>query len=122
MADISDNGSFNLGLANIASNNFGPTATTNNANTAANTQVQQQSAQAAAMQNQLTRARLPLILARLHSMQPQTDDQSGVGGTGSGQVGQQQVLPREQQRDRRDGAEDEDSVREHRLRGFPARG
>jgi hypothetical protein len=88
MSDIPDNGSFNLGLANIASQNFGPTAVTNQQNVAANTQstnantqLTQQQAAAAAMQNQLTKARMPYILAQLHNMTSGQGDQSGVGGT-----------------------------------------
>ena len=83
MSDIADNGSFNLGLANIASQNSGPTAVANQQNTAANTQVQQQQGQAAAMQNQLTRARMPYILAQLHKMTTGQSDMSGVGGSDS---------------------------------------
>jgi len=90
MADISDNGSFNLGLANITASNYGPNAITSQANTAANTQNQQantqltqQQAQAAAMQNQIARARQPLILARLYAMTSGQDDVSGVGGSSS---------------------------------------
>jgi len=83
MSDIPDSGSFNLGLANIASQNYGPTATANQANTNANTQLQQQQAQAAAMQNQLTKARMPFILAGLHRMATGEDDLSGVGGSDS---------------------------------------
>jgi hypothetical protein len=84
MSDIADNGSFNLGLANINSANYGPTATANQANTNANTQVQQQAAQSAAMDNQIMKARMPLILSRLHGMTTGADDQSGVGGEDSG--------------------------------------
>jgi len=80
MADISDNGSFNLGLANISSQNYGPTATANQANTNASTQMVQQQTQAAAMQNQLMRARMPLILAGIHDESVGAGDQTGVGG------------------------------------------
>jgi hypothetical protein len=83
MADISDNGSFLGNLANINSQNFGPTAVANQANTAANTQVQQQSAQAQAMQNKLMAARMPLILSQLHDESVGAGDQSGVGGGGA---------------------------------------
>jgi hypothetical protein len=82
MADISDNGSFNLGLANIASQNYGNTAVTNNANTAANTQVQQQQGQQMAMQNKLMAARMPLILSQLHDESVGAGDSSGVGSGG----------------------------------------
>lgn len=81
MADISDNGSFNLGLANIAAQQSGPSAITSQANTAANTQLTQQQTQAARMENQVTQARQPLILARLHAMAAGAGDQSGVGGS-----------------------------------------
>jgi hypothetical protein len=85
MADISDNGSFNLGLANIASQNYGPTASANNANTNANTQVQQQTAQTSAMQNKLMAARMPLILSQLHDESVGSGDSSGVGGEADSQ-------------------------------------
>ena len=78
MSDIADSGSFNLGLANIASQNYGTTANTNNANTAANTQVQQQQAQAGAMQNKILAARMPLILAGIHDDSIGSSDSSGV--------------------------------------------
>ena len=78
MADISDNGSFNLGLANIASQNYGPTATTNQGLAGAQTQNVQQQTQAAAMENQILKARLPLILSRLHGETTGAGDQSGV--------------------------------------------
>jgi hypothetical protein len=84
MSDIPDNGSFNLGLANIASQNYGPTAVAGQANTNASTQLTQQQTQAAAMENQVARARQPLILAKLHAMSDGVDDQSGVGGVSSG--------------------------------------
>jgi len=80
MSDIPDNGSFNLGLANIASQNYGPTATANQGLAGANTQNIQQSTQAQAMQNKLMAARMPLILSRLHDMSVGMGDQSGVGG------------------------------------------
>jgi hypothetical protein len=78
MSDISDQSSFALGLANINSQNFGPTATTNQANTNANTAVQSQQAQAAAMQNKLMQARMPLILSQLHDDSVGAGDKSGV--------------------------------------------
>jgi hypothetical protein len=84
MADISDSGSFNLGLANIASQNYGPTATANQANTAANTAQTQQQAQASAMQNRLMAARMPLILSQLHDESIGAGGQSGVEGATSG--------------------------------------
>lgn len=105
MSDIADNGSFALGILNNNSQNFGPTAVANQGLTAANTQstqantqLTQQQAAAAAMQNQLTQARLPLILARLHDMTTGQDDQSGVGGSdsspanGGGEGGEPQAL------------------------------
>src|ERR1700722_19739361 len=79
MADVSDNGSFNLGLANITSQNYGPTATANQANTNANTAQVQQQAQAAAMQNKIMQARMPLILAGIHDESVGSGDSSGVG-------------------------------------------
>jgi hypothetical protein len=82
MADISDNGSFLGNLASQNSQNFGPTAITNQANTAANTQVQQQAAQSAQMQNQILKARMPMILAGLHDQSVGAGDQSGVGSGG----------------------------------------
>ena len=82
MADISDSGSFNLGLANIASQNYGPTATSNQALQGAQTQGAQQQAQAQAMQNKLMSARMPLILSKLHDMSVGMGDQSGVEGGG----------------------------------------
>jgi hypothetical protein len=83
MSDIADNGAFNSNLANIASQNFGPSAVANQQLTGAQTQGAQQTAQAAAMQNQLMRARMPLILSRLHDMTQGAGDQSGVGGSDS---------------------------------------
>jgi hypothetical protein len=80
MADISDSGSFNLGLANIASQNYGPTATSNQALQGAQTQGAQQQAQAQAMQNKLMAARMPLILSQLHDESVGAGDESGVGG------------------------------------------
>jgi hypothetical protein len=92
MSDIADNGSFNLGLANLASQNYGPTAITSQANTAANTQLEgaqaqnvSQQAQAAAMQNQLMRARLPLILSQLHDESVGAGDSSGTSTVGGAQ-------------------------------------
>lgn len=80
MSDISDNGSFNLGLANIASQNYGPNAVSSQGLQSAQTQGAQQQAQAAAMENQILRARMPLILSRLHSETTGAGDQSGVDG------------------------------------------
>src|SRR5271165_1083229 len=85
MSDIPDSGSFNLGLANIASQNYGPTAVTSQANTAANTQNQQQAAQAQAMQNKIMAARMPLILSQLHDESVGAGDQSGVGAASGSQ-------------------------------------
>jgi hypothetical protein len=98
MADISDNGGFNLGLANIAAQNSGPTAITNQANTAANTANTQQQAQAQAMQNQILKARLPFIMAGLHGQAAGADadasDRSGVGGgSGSGDASIKSATP-----------------------------
>jgi hypothetical protein len=90
MADVSNDSGFSLGLANIASQNSGPTAMANQANTNANTQVQQQSAQAQGMENQILKARMPLILSRLHGQTAAAGDQSGVAdedGSGGGPNG-----------------------------------
>jgi hypothetical protein len=89
MADISDNGSFNLGLANIASQNYGPTATTNQGLAGAQTQNVQQQTQAQSMQNQILKARMPLIMAALHNESAGAGDQSGVGddsGAGASEI------------------------------------
>jgi hypothetical protein len=80
MADISDSGSFNLGLANIASQNYGPAATSTQALQGANTQNIQQTTQAQTMQNKIMAARMPLILSQLHDESVGAGDQSGVGG------------------------------------------
>ena len=77
MADIADNGSFNLGLANIAMQNSGPTAVANQQNTNANTQLTQQQTQAAAMQNKLMATRMPLILSQLNDENAGNTDTSG---------------------------------------------
>jgi hypothetical protein len=77
MADIADNGSFNLGLANIAMQNNGPTAVANQANTNANTQMTQQQTAAAAMQNKIMAARMPLILSQLNDESAGSTDKSG---------------------------------------------
>jgi hypothetical protein len=87
MSDIPDNGAFSLGLANITSQNYGPTAVASQAQTGANTQNLQQSAQAQAMQNKLMQARMPLILSRLHDMSVGMGDQSGVGGEDNAPAG-----------------------------------
>ncbi len=84
MSDLADIGSSQLGYANIASQNSGSTAITNQANTAANTQLQQQQAQQAAMQNKIMAARMPFILSGLHNDSAGSGDQSGVGGGGGG--------------------------------------
>ena len=80
MADISDNGSFNAALGNTVSQNFGPTAVANQANENASTAQTQQQTQAAAMQNKLMAARMPLILSQLHDATVGAGDSSGVGG------------------------------------------
>jgi hypothetical protein len=79
MADISDSGSFNLGLANIQSQNYGPNATSTQGLQGAQTQNVNQQAQAQAMENQILRARIPLILSRLHGETEGAGDQSGTG-------------------------------------------
>src|SRR5580692_7120350 len=85
MSDIADNGSFNLGLANIASQNYGPSAISNQNLQGAQTQNIQQQAQASAMQNKLMAARMPLILSQLHDESVGAGDQSGVGGEADNQ-------------------------------------
>jgi hypothetical protein len=70
---ISDNGAYNTGLGNIASANYGPTAVAGQQNTAANTALTSQQAQQAGMQNQITRASMPLIMKALKDA---TEDQS----------------------------------------------
>src|ERR1700677_1456226 len=80
MSDIADNGSFNASLANIASSNFGPTAVAGQQLQQAQTQNVQQQAQAAAMQNKLMAARMPLILSQLNDESLGATDSSGVGG------------------------------------------
>jgi hypothetical protein len=84
MADVSNDSGFSLGLANIASQNSGPTAMANQANVNANTAQTQQATRNAAMENQIMQARLPLILARLHGQTTGSADQSGVGDEDSG--------------------------------------
>jgi hypothetical protein len=76
VSDIPDNGSFSLGLANIASNNFGPTAVANQNMTGAQAQAQQ-------MQNKIMQARLPLILSQLNDESAGSADRSGTGLVGS---------------------------------------
>ena len=78
MSDIPDTGSFNLGLANIASQNYGPSATSTQAMQGAQTQNVQQQTRNAAMENQIMQARMPLILSRLHGQTTGAGDQSGV--------------------------------------------
>src|SRR5271170_5149558 len=55
MSDVPDSSSFSLGMANINSQNYGPTAAASQANTNANTQLTQQQALAASIQNQSAR-------------------------------------------------------------------
>jgi hypothetical protein len=92
MADISDNGSFNASLANINSANYGPTAVAQQGVANANTQNVQQAAQAQSMQNQILRARMPLILAGIHDESVGAGDKSGTeddsaGGPNGGGAG-----------------------------------
>jgi hypothetical protein len=84
MADVSNDSGFSLGLANIASQNSGPTAMANQANVNANTAQTQQATRNAAMENQIMQARLPLILSRLHGQTTGAGDQSGVDNDQSG--------------------------------------
>ena len=80
MSDISDSGSFNSSLANIAASNYGPSAAATQNLQGAQTQNLQQQAQAAAMQNRITAERMPAIIAGLHDESLGAGDQSGVGG------------------------------------------
>jgi len=81
MSDLADQGSFALGLANIASQNSGPTAVANQGVANANAQNLQQSAIAQAQQNKILAARIPLILSRLNDATTGMTDSSGVGGS-----------------------------------------
>jgi hypothetical protein len=80
MAAISDNGSFNLGLANIAASNYGPNATTSQANTAANTQNVQAETQGKQIQNASARLQYQLFAQAMQHM----TDFSGQGGPSLG--------------------------------------
>ena len=51
MSDLADTSAFSLGIANNISQNFGPTAVANQNLTGAQTQLTQQQAQGAAIQN-----------------------------------------------------------------------
>jgi hypothetical protein len=59
---ISDNSAFSSSMANIAAAQYGPTATTNQANVQANTALTGQQTQQAAIQTQLQKASMPLIM------------------------------------------------------------
>jgi len=61
MSDVSDSSSFNLGLANIASSNYGPTAAASQANTNAQTALTQEQTQGAAIGNQNARLQFQLF-------------------------------------------------------------
>jgi hypothetical protein len=95
MADISDNGGFNLGLANIASQNYGPTATAGQANTNASTDntrastaLTQQQTAAASMQNKIMAARMPLVLSQLNDyVHPTNVNKSGLTPGGGDEEG-----------------------------------
>jgi hypothetical protein len=84
MSDIPDNGGFLGSLLSNNSQNFGPTAVANQQLTGAQTQQVQQQTQAAAMQNKLMAARMPLILSQLHDESVGAGDQSGVDNSQSG--------------------------------------
>jgi hypothetical protein len=72
---ISDNGAFNSNLANIASANYGPTATTNQASVQANTALTGQQVQQQTMNTQIQKATMPLIMQALNEA---TADSSGA--------------------------------------------
>jgi hypothetical protein len=93
---ISDNGAFNSNLANIASQNFGPTAITNQNLTAAQTQLVQQQAQAQAMQNQIMQARLTAQQAEYVRLQTEALQRQQ----------QQNEAPQRQQRTKSQGRSD----------------
>ena len=75
MSDVPDSSSFNLGLANIASQNYGPAAGATQAVQRAQAQNLQQQSQAQAMENKITAARMPWILSGLHVQtgEPETE-------------------------------------------------
>src|SRR5271166_6146688 len=90
MADISDNGSFNLGLANIASQNSGATAVTNQASTAAGTELTKQQTAGAQIANQSARLQYQLFASAMNHLTDfsgqdgpthNADDSSGVTPT-----------------------------------------
>lgn len=86
MSDISADPAADI--AGNISQNFGPTAVANQQLTGAQTQQVQQQTQAAAMQNKLMAARMPLILAGIHDESVGAGDGSGVGGpSGNAQAG-----------------------------------
>jgi hypothetical protein len=87
MADVSDQSSFALGLANIANQNSGPNAIVNQANTAANTALTQQQTQGAAIQNANARLQFQLFQRAMNHLSDfsgqdgpthDADDASGV--------------------------------------------
>lgn len=93
MSDIPDNGAFNSNLASITSNNYGPTATANQANVNASTALTQQQTQGAAIANannalQLQATRLGLsMLYKVPGVgvgdEQRQSDQSGSASRGA---------------------------------------
>jgi hypothetical protein len=82
MSDIPDSGSFNLGLASIASQNYGPNAVANQAQTAASTALTQQQTQGAAIQNANARLQYQLFrqgMAHLTDFSGQSGPTLGAG-------------------------------------------
>jgi hypothetical protein len=88
MADIADNGAFNAQLANISSQNYGPTATANQGLVGAQTQLASQQAQQAAMQTQIQRATMPLIQQALS--EASADQSSANAGNPNAGMGTKQ--------------------------------
>lgn len=82
MSDVPDSSSFNLGLANIASQNYGPAAGATQAVQRAQAQNLQQQSQAQAMENKITAARMPWILSGLHVQTGEPEGQSEEGEEG----------------------------------------
>jgi hypothetical protein len=77
---ISDNSAFSSNMANIAAAQYGPTATTNQANVQANTALTGQQTQSASMQNQITQASMPML------MQAMSEASADMSSTNPGNV------------------------------------
>src|ERR1700676_2769960 len=87
MSDIPDNGSFNLGLANIASQNYGPAATTTQGLQGAQTQNMQAETQGKLIQNKSAQLQFQLFQSAMNHLTDfsgqdgpthDADDSSGV--------------------------------------------